>query len=198
MAKKKKLRWKDLKKKGIPRVFWPGIMLLTILGAGKIENLDEYYKSKILFPKTGVVEMVEDGDTFDLKSGNVVRMVGIDSPNRGGEGFEDAKMYLSRLIEGKKIWLEYDRYQDDKFGRIMAWVWVDCEENPKFKNPLYMRLSGNRSNPGLMENPEGCEKGKLVNEEMVKKDLAKTVSYQKRGPLKYEERIKKYKINYDN
>ncbi len=113
----------------------------------------------------------------------------IDSPARGKEGYEEAGEYLEKLIKEKRVWLEYDRYQNDKYGRILAWVWVGCEDKPKFKDPFYMHLSGNRSREGLKENPEGCKKGKLVNEEMVKEGLAEIMRYKGRGPGKYEERI---------
>jgi len=186
-----KLRWKDLKKKGIPRLFWPGLMLAWLVGVGKIEGLDQYYKSKIIFPKTGVVEMVEDGDTLEMKSGVRVRLIGINAPERGKEGYEEATAYLNKTLDGQRIWLEYDRYQDDIYGRVLAWVWLDCEGTPKFEDPLYMRLSGNRSREGLTKNPKGCEEGKLINEELVKNNLAKTINYGKRGPLKYGERIEK-------
>ncbi len=42
---------------------------------------------------------------------------------------------------------------------------------------------------GLKENPEGCKKGKLINEEMVRKRLASAETYKERGELKYEGRI---------
>ncbi|MBU2591879.1 hypothetical protein KKD61_00250, partial [Patescibacteria group bacterium] len=55
--------------------------------------------------------------------------------------------------------------------------------------PNYMYLSGNRSKLELTANPDGCQEGSLVNEETVKAGLAKQVVYQKRGPLKYQQRI---------
>ena len=54
-----------------------------------------------------------------------------------------------------------------------------------------MHLTYNQSKLGLTENPEGCKKGKLVNEMMVKKGLAKVIFYKDRGEMKYEERLKK-------
>ena len=176
-------------------MFWPGVMLAWLIGVGKMEGLDQYYKSKIIFPTSGVVEMVEDGDTFELKSGVRVRILGINSPERGKDGYQEAMDYLNKIIDDKKVWLEYDRYQDDQFGRVLAWVWIGCESTPKFKDPLYMRLTYNRSREGLRENPKGCKQGKLINEELVKKGLARTVKYGNRGPVKYEERIKNYKTH---
>ena len=51
-----------------------------------------------------------------------------------------------------------------------------------------MEKSKNASNPGIMDNPEGCKKGKLVNEEMVKAGMVRTVKYGDRGELKYEKK----------
>lgn len=186
---KKRLTWKSLRKAGVAAVFIPGILLAWYVKTGRLDNFDEYYKAKVIFPKSGLVETVEDGDTFDLRSGARVRMLLIDSPARGKEGYKQAGEYLEKLIKNKRVCLEYDRYQNDKYGRILAWVWVGCEDKPKFKDPFYMHLTGNRSREGLTENPKGCEKGKLVNEEMVKTEWAEVVKYKGRGPLKYEERI---------
>ena len=47
----------------------------------------------------------------------------------------------------------------------------------------------NRSRPGLTDNPEGCKKGKLVQEELIKEGLAKMEVYKDRGELKYEMRL---------
>jgi endonuclease YncB( thermonuclease family) len=87
------------------------------------------------------------------------------------------------------VYLEYDRYQDDKYGRVLAWVWVGCEGTPRFLPPDYMHKSNNASNPGLMNNPPGCAHGMLVNEEMVRGGYARVVVYEDRGELKYQQRL---------
>lgn len=53
----------------------------------------------------------------------------------------------------------------------------------------YMHLAYNSSREGLRENPEGCKRGKLANEEMVRNDLASAERYKERGELKYERRM---------
>ena len=52
-----------------------------------------------------------------------------------------------------------------------------------------MHQSGNASREGLTENPKGCKKGRLVNEEMVSSGFASAVRYKERGELKYEMRL---------
>jgi len=140
-------------------------------------------------PFFALVSKVIDGDTFELDDGRIVRMLGTDAPDRGSKTFENAAKYLTKLIEGKPVWLEYDRYQDDKYGRLLAWVWIGCEGKPAFLPYDYMHLSNNQSKEGLMENPEGCKEGQLVNEVMVRKGFAKRLFYKDRGELKYQKRL---------
>jgi len=56
-------------------------------------------------------------------------------------------------------------YQDDKFGRILAYVWIDCLEEIR----------------NLCHDDQA-----LVNEVMIKKGFAKKVEYSHRKKLKYD------------
>ncbi|MDZ7586891.1 MAG: thermonuclease family protein [Patescibacteria group bacterium] len=184
---------KDLKKLGVPGMLIPGLLLAMAMGwkANDLSKTQNFYENEVVFPKNAMVSGVIDGDNLVLESGQSVRLIGINAPERGKENFDKAKEKLDKLATGKKVYLEYDRTQDDQFGRIMAWAWLDCESEPEFLPWDYMRLAYNKSRPGLSENPEGCKKGKLVNEEMVKSGLAEVLNYKGRGELKYEERLKK-------
>lgn len=190
-----KLTSQRLKKLGIPAVLVAGLLTAHILGwdAKALNGIKNYHQISQLFPSGGYVQKVEDGDTFVLINGIIVRLIGINAPDRGQKNFDLAKSFLTNSVKDKKVYLEYDRYQDDKFGRIVAWVWVDCEKTPKFLPADYMHLSNNASRPGLTENPEGCKKGKLINEELIKNDYAKIEVYKDRGPTKYEARLKSIK-----
>lgn len=157
---------------GIPAVFIPGLILASILGwnwqkdLAKMVERGGFYQTLRLFPKEAVVEEVVDGDTLELENGRTIRMVGIDAPNRGEKLYGRALEETIELTEGKKVVLEYDEYQDDKFGRILAYVWVECFAE------------------------KGCEDGKLmVNQALVEEGLAKVVIYEKRKKLKYQEEL---------
>lgn len=188
----KRLTAKTLKNKHVPGVLISGLILASAMGWTGYKKIStkNFYENEVVFPKSAVVESVTDGDTFTLKNGLEVRLIGVDTPERGKENFEEAKDKLDILATGKKVYFEYDRTQDDQFGRIMAWVWVDCEAVPSMKPWDYMRIGYNKSRPGMTENPEGCKKGKLIQEEMVKAGLAKILNYKGRGELKYEERMR--------
>jgi endonuclease YncB( thermonuclease family) len=198
VAGKKKITIKDskslverLKKVGLSGGIVSGVLLGMILGGAGVRTIDDsFYKNKAVFPESAQKIEIIDGDTFITDNGLSVRLLGIDAPNRGEPGFDKATKSLSDFTIGKPFWLEYDRYQLDQFGRVLAWVWTNCESKPIFLPANYMEKSKNASNPGLTDNPEGCKKGKLVNEEMIKAGMAKTVKYGDRGELKYEKRIK--------
>ena len=88
-----------------------------------------------------VVQYVKtsDGDTarFILNGENVrVRFLGINTPEVSGENKveepygKEALQYTETILENaKKIEIEFDNIADeeDRFGRKLAWVWVDDE-----------------------------------------------------------------------
>ncbi len=77
------------------------------------------------FPKEAKVKRVIDGDTLELEKGQIVRLVGVNAPNNGDPFEEEATDYTKKLIEGKKVKLEYDAYKSDRFGRILAYIILD-------------------------------------------------------------------------
>jgi endonuclease YncB( thermonuclease family) len=84
-----------------------------------------FYKK---FPKEKNEEFVYqiiDGDTFKLKDGRVVRLIGINAPDDGQYYFEESKNKLKELIHGKKVRLEKDIEEKDNFGRLLKYVFVD-------------------------------------------------------------------------
>lgn len=194
---KKKSFWtrEKLVKIGVPSVLITGILFANSMGwkPDVLFKTQNYYENEAVFPKSAMAGGVIDGDNIYLENGQSVRLIGINAPERGKENFDKAKEKLDKLVTGKKVYLEYDRYQDDKYGRIIAWVWIDCEGVPKFLPADYMHLNKRQSREGLKENPEDCRKGKLVNEEMVRNGLAKTQVYKDRGELKYEGRLEAVK-----
>jgi endonuclease YncB( thermonuclease family) len=124
---------------------------------------------------------------MELTEGQRVRLIGINAPERGKEKYDEAKISLDNLVVNKKVWLEYDRYQDDKFGRVLAWVWIDCEtETPKFLPPNYMHLDGKTSRDYIEQKADGCKDGVLINQKLVDEGMAVPVNYEKRGRLKYK------------
>lgn len=91
-----------------------------------IKNQPTINKEQVLdFPKEAKVKRVIDGDTIELENGVIVRYVGITAPETGDLFEEEATEENKRLVEGKKIKLEYDSYKSDRFGRILAYVIIE-------------------------------------------------------------------------
>lgn len=88
------------------------------------------------------VKFVNDGDTIVLDSGDRVRYLGIDSPEIDREGgkseflAEAARDFNFRLVNGARVSLEYDQERRDRYGRILAYVFL---ENGDMVNALLIR-----------------------------------------------------------
>ena len=87
-------------------------------------------------PQEAVVRRVVDGDTIELADGRLLRYIGIDAPElRRREGMHwvmkpdpfgrEAAEANKRLVEGKRVRLEYDVQTHDRYGRLLAYVYVD-------------------------------------------------------------------------
>lgn len=71
------------------------------------------------------VERIVDGDTFKvLYDGDLtsVRILGIDTPERGQPGFQEATAATRDLIEGQAVTLTFEGKKRDRFGRLLAYV----------------------------------------------------------------------------
>ncbi|MEM5836524.1 MAG: thermonuclease family protein [Candidatus Aenigmatarchaeota archaeon] len=73
----------------------------------------------------GVVSKVIDGDTFELKSGERVRLIGIDAPEQGEFLYEEARDFLKEMVEGKRVKMERESQNKDKYGRFLRYVFVE-------------------------------------------------------------------------
>ncbi len=82
-------------------------------------------------PGTVLVERVVDGDTIKLADGTRVRYIGVDTPEtvRPGSPVEfmgkEASAFNRDLVEGRRVRLEYDVQRLDKYGRTLAYVYLD-------------------------------------------------------------------------
>ena len=76
------------------------------------------------FRGVGVKE-VTDGDTIVLRNGETVRYIGIDTPERDDPFFREATQANKEMLERGRIELECDRDRRDRYGRLLAYVWVD-------------------------------------------------------------------------
>jgi len=106
------------------------------------------------------VQSIKDGDTIILRNGEEVRYIGIDTPEKSQPYFEEAKEANRKLVEGKKVTLEYDIEKRDDYFRLLAYIWIVAD-----------RAKGGDN--------------LLVNAELIKQGLACVYSH--RPNLKYRD-----------
>ena len=68
------------------------------------------------------VKEVLDGDTFILNNGDRIRLLSIDTPEKGRCGSTEATQALTTLVAGKPVGIKEERR--DQFGRRMGLVYV--------------------------------------------------------------------------
>ncbi|MBU7048000.1 MAG: thermonuclease family protein [Theionarchaea archaeon] len=74
---------------------------------------------------TLICTAVIDGDTFKLKTGETVRLIGIDAPELSQPGGEESRKYLAHLILNKGATLEKGFEDRDKYNRLLRFVYID-------------------------------------------------------------------------
>ncbi len=89
-----------------------------------------------------VVISVIDGDTFRINNKQRVRLLGIDSPEKGECYYQEATKALTNLIEGQTVVLEKDISDKDKYGRWLRYAILQKEEVDNILVNDYMVRNG--------------------------------------------------------
>ncbi len=117
------------------RLYFCAVLLLTCIAASTTLATGCARQSSATQTEY-IVKKVIDGDTIELSDGSRVRYIGIDTPEvrkREGAGWKyapepyalKAKAINSELVAGRKVKLEFDREKQDKYSRLLAYVYVD-------------------------------------------------------------------------
>jgi micrococcal nuclease len=114
------------------------IILLLIIAAGYKYLQSPAGRDVFNFPRgeqsdnrLRFVARVVDGDTLVLDGKERVRLLGVDTPEsvdprRPVDEFgKEAATYTRTLVEGKQVRLEFDQQRKDKYGRTLAYVYLE-------------------------------------------------------------------------
>jgi endonuclease YncB( thermonuclease family) len=73
--------------------------------------------------RAGQVTYVVDGDTLDVE-GVRIRIIGIDTPERGQCGYDQAKALVQQLVGGQGVVVLWNqgRQETDRYGRELGYV----------------------------------------------------------------------------
>jgi len=89
---------------------------------GSVKDSSE--SSSINANRSVKVTRVLDGDTIEIESGERVRYLGINAPESGQPFFTEATRENERLVAGRTVALEFDVQTQDRYKRLLAYVWV--------------------------------------------------------------------------
>ena len=104
----------------------------ALLAAGTVGILGRGGREQAAAPSgTAFVQRVVDGDTVVLAGGERVRYIGVDTPElhhptKPVQPYaREASEFNRRLVEGKPVRLEYDVQRRDRYGRLLAYVYLE-------------------------------------------------------------------------
>ena len=80
--------------------------------------------SRAPIEKTGAARVI-DGDTFVDADGRKIRLLAIDTPEKGEPYYEEAKDELKRIIDDRRLRFEFGSESNDRYGRLLAFVFAD-------------------------------------------------------------------------
>ncbi len=88
-----------------------------------------------------VLEVI-DGDTFEMNTGQMIRLLCVDAPEQGQENYEEARSFLEHLILHRNVRLENADLESDKdkYGRLLRFVYVNISNREIFVNKEIVRL----------------------------------------------------------
>jgi endonuclease YncB( thermonuclease family) len=75
-------------------------------------------------PQTSLVASVTDGDTVKMSDGEIIRIIGIDTPEMDQCGGVEARVILVSMIENRQVVLVRDEMTDDRdrYGRLLRYI----------------------------------------------------------------------------
>ena len=83
--------------------------------------IGQSYEEEKLYKVTKII----DGDTIEIDTGERVRLICIDTPERGEEDYLEASKYLQSLILNKEVKLLKDVSEVGKYGRLVRYIYLD-------------------------------------------------------------------------
>ena len=103
------------------------VIKVVIDNSSAVGNTEGSVSSTVWFLVTRVV----DGDTIELSTGDKVRYVGVNTPEsvdprRPVQCFgKEASAYNKKLVLDKKVRLEKDVSETDRYGRLLRFVYLE-------------------------------------------------------------------------
>lgn len=133
-------------------------VIFVFLIIALIASIPKPYDEAQLLNNT-VVRII-DGDTFEYYNEDLdkivkVRLLCVDTPEKGKEGYDEAKAYLRSLILYREVTLASSTTNKDRYGRLLRYVYVNELGEILFVNKLIITEGYGRT---MIIPPEDCKK----------------------------------------
>ncbi|MCC3355702.1 thermonuclease family protein [Bacillus sp. REN16] len=89
-------------------------------------------KAQALGLEAVIISRVVDGDTVELSDKRKIRLVGVNTPEsttRHEVYGKEASDYTTSELEGKKVWLQQDVSNKDRYNRYLRLIWISVPLN---------------------------------------------------------------------
>lgn len=108
------------------RPWWSSALLIIVLATlilvfRLVEDID---------PDRGlgdrfVVSRILDGDTMELLGGDRLRLLALDTPEKGEAFYNEATELIARFSLDRTARVEYAHKRRDKYGRLLGYLYID-------------------------------------------------------------------------
>ncbi len=105
------------------------IVIIALLTLRLVEDIGE----ERLPGERFMVVRVIDGDTVELMGGDRMRLLAIDTPEKGELLYDKATRFLGALATGKQGRIEFAKTRRDRYGRMLGFLYI---EDTLFANRL--------------------------------------------------------------
>ncbi len=115
-----------------------------------------------------IITRIVDGDTVVIEGGQKVRLLGIDTDERGEPCYNTAKTGLAGMILNRRVRLQSDGQNKDRYDRLLRWIWLN-ETNinvemvakglavARFEQPVLYQNEVAVAEKAAIENRMGCK-----------------------------------------
>lgn len=106
------------------KVRFSWLLLLVVIAIVAVRYVERVGPDKKPSDRFTVIRAI-DGDTVELLGGDKLRLLAIDTPEKGETYYDEATQYLATLAVGKPARIEYANSRRDRYGRLLGYLYID-------------------------------------------------------------------------
>jgi len=97
------------------------VLALLIVSFRLVEDIGHEWEPFDRF----IVKRVLDGDSVELQGGDRLRLLAVDTPEKGQRLYDEAMRFLDSLTIGQKANITYAGRRRDRYGRLLGFLYID-------------------------------------------------------------------------